>query len=283
MQRTAATQIFVGCYVESGNPSYIAAPSVVIGGELASLGNADIPMGSAFFLDSSEISNGLRYFAADSTGAFFDGKHTVENPPKRRRTAHITFGGPHGGNDPHTLMSFGEEQDNTGWGFRWARPGHFGWNYAGASVDYYCLNHYTKLATPERGFSRDLSNEGLGGIGFNLGFFLGGRHQKITSDVAAPRRGPHLAGDICFNQDFKPFGVSHWRCVASGTPGSWEPVFEVSGKPYTVATLPKAGPNLQGARAHVTDARNPSFLAPLVGGGSTVCPAFCNGAAWIAG
>ena len=40
--------------------------------------------------------------------------------------------------------------------------------------------------------------------------------------------------------------------------------------------------HLQGARAFVTDAQAPSFLAPLVGGGSTVCPAFCNGAAWVA-
>jgi hypothetical protein len=278
---------FVGCYVESGNPSYIAYPSVVIGGELAEQGNEDIPLGSAFFCDGTNISNGLRYFASETSGAYFDGKHTVENPPKRRRTASIIFGGPGGprgaARDPHSLMGFGEEGDNTGWGFKWVRLGQFGWNYAGASIGYYGLNFYTKNAQPANGFSRDLSNEGRGGVGFDLGFFLGSRQQKFASDDAAPRRGFHLAGDICFNQNFKPGGVSHWRCVASGTPGDWEPVLEVLGKAYTVATLPKAAPWLQGARAHVTDAKAPSFLAPLVGGGSTVCPAFCNGVDWVAG
>lgn len=276
------TCTFVGCYVESGNPCYIAEPSVVIGGELSSIGNQDIPLGSALFLDGTNISNGLRYFASEATGAFFDGKHTVEDPPKRRRTASITFGGP-GARDAHSLMGFREEADNTGWGFRWVRLGHFGWNYAGASIGYYGLNFYTKNAQPANGFSRDLSNGGLGGIGFDLGFFLGPGQQKFTGSDALPRRGSHAAGDICFNYSFKPGGVSHWRCVASGTPGDWEPVFELSGKAYTVATLPKAAPGLQGARAHVTDAKAPSFLAPLVGGGSTVCPAFCNGAEWVAG
>lgn len=49
---------------------------------------------------------------------------------------------------------------------------------------------------------------------------------------------------------------------------------------YTVATLP-AG--VQGARAYVTDATAPTFLGTLVGGGSTKCPVFYNGAAWVPG
>lgn len=277
------TCTFVGCYVESGNPCYIAYPSVVVGGELSSIGNQDIPLGSALFFDGYNISNGFRYFAAERTGAYFDGKHTVKDPPKVTRTAHIIFGAPPLSRDAHGLMSFGEEQGNTGWGFRWVRPGQFGWNYAGASIGFYGLNFYTKNAQPANGFSRDLSNDGLGGIGFDVGFFLGPGPQKFTSSDALPRRGSHAVGDICFNYKFKPGGVSHWRCVASGAPGEWEPVFELLGKAYTVATLPKAGPSLQGARAHVTDAKAPSFLAPLVGGGATVCPAFCNGAEWVAG
>lgn len=108
---------------------------------------------------------------------------------------------------------------------------------------------------------RDLSGEGVGAVGFSQGFFLGHYPTKIHELNAPPRSGAHVAGDICFNRNFKPGGVSHWRCVASGTTGSWEPVFELSGKPSTVATLPKAGPHLQGARAHVTDAQAPSFLA----------------------
>lgn len=52
---------------------------------------------------------------------------------------------------------------------------------------------------------------------------------------------------------------------------------------YTVATLPAASAALQGARALVTDATAPTFLGTLTGGGSVICPVFCNGTAWIAG
>lgn len=51
--------------------------------------------------------------------------------------------------------------------------------------------------------------------------------------------------------------------------------------PYTVETLP-SNPQ-QGQQAFVTDANGPSFLAAVSGGGSTVCPVFYNGSAWVAG
>lgn len=53
---------------------------------------------------------------------------------------------------------------------------------------------------------------------------------------------------------------------------------------YTVAELNAAYPPADniGARAYVTDATSPTFLAPLVGGGTDICPAFCNGASWVA-
>ncbi len=52
---------------------------------------------------------------------------------------------------------------------------------------------------------------------------------------------------------------------------------------YTVATLPPASASLAGARALVTDAASPAFLATLTGGGATKCPVFCDGSAWRAG
>jgi hypothetical protein len=52
---------------------------------------------------------------------------------------------------------------------------------------------------------------------------------------------------------------------------------------YTVATLPAPTTALRGTRAYVTDANAPAFLAPLIGGGSAICPVFCNGTQWIAG
>ena len=51
---------------------------------------------------------------------------------------------------------------------------------------------------------------------------------------------------------------------------------------YTVATLPAATAALKGARAHVTDALAPAWMGALAGGGAVACPAFCNGAAWVA-
>lgn len=53
---------------------------------------------------------------------------------------------------------------------------------------------------------------------------------------------------------------------------------------YAVAALP-ATP-LTGARAHVTDALNAAscvFFAAIVAGGTTACPVFYNGAAWVGG
>jgi hypothetical protein len=49
---------------------------------------------------------------------------------------------------------------------------------------------------------------------------------------------------------------------------------------YTVATLP-AG--VQGDRCYVTNALAPVFLTALVGGGAVKCPAFYDGANWVAG
>ena len=57
----------------------------------------------------------------------------------------------------------------------------------------------------------------------------------------------------------------------------------VSGAGYTVSTLPAASSALKGARAFVTDATSPTFLGALTGGGSVVCPVFCNGSASVAG
>ena len=51
----------------------------------------------------------------------------------------------------------------------------------------------------------------------------------------------------------------------------------------TVAALGACNVGNEGARASVSDAASPSFLAVLAGGGSVHAPAYCNGAAWVAG
>lgn len=77
--------------------------------------------------------------------------------------------------------------------------------------------------------------------------------------------------------------------TTSGT-GNWEHTGGLSttssailSSGYTVATLPTASAALKGARAYVNDATAPTFLGTLTGGGSVVCPVFCNGTEWVAG
>ena len=50
---------------------------------------------------------------------------------------------------------------------------------------------------------------------------------------------------------------------------------------FTVATLPAPPAQGLGARAHVTDALNPTYLGTLTGGGTVKCPVFYNGTAWV--
>lgn len=52
---------------------------------------------------------------------------------------------------------------------------------------------------------------------------------------------------------------------------------------FTVATLPAASAALTGARAYVTDALAPTFLAAIIGGGLVTAPVFCDGSQWVGG
>ena len=54
----------------------------------------------------------------------------------------------------------------------------------------------------------------------------------------------------------------------------------ISQKVFTVATLPTPNPTST-AYSTVSDATSPTYLSPVVGGGSVVCPVFYNGAAWV--
>lgn len=75
-------------------------------------------------------------------------------------------------------------------------------------------------------------------------------------------------------------------CMGNGT-GNFGALYvggvSVWSGPYTVSTLPTCNSGARGARSYVTDATTPAFLATLVGAGSVVSPAFCNGTTWISG
>lgn len=70
------------------------------------------------------------------------------------------------------------------------------------------------------------------------------------------------------------------RLTIAGNTAITYPTPTIVGSAFTVATLPVAP--AQGTRAWVTDATAPTFLAALVGGGAVVCPAFYDGASWVA-
>jgi hypothetical protein len=62
-------------------------------------------------------------------------------------------------------------------------------------------------------------------------------------------------------------------------------ILDLSAGEYTVATLPPAASYPRGYRTHVTDAQNPVFMSPVVGGGTSIpmCPVVNSGATWIVG
>jgi hypothetical protein len=68
-------------------------------------------------------------------------------------------------------------------------------------------------------------------------------------------------------------GVISANSNALLTPGT---IYSVAGTP-----LPAASSALLGARAVVSDATLPTYLAAYTGGGAVVCPVFCNGTAWV--
>jgi len=82
-----------------------------------------------------------------------------------------------------------------------------------------------------------------------------------------------------------------WKTTKAGASGStvntFSTAFQISGKGvpvfpgFTVATLPTT-PGA-GGHAYVTDATSCTLLGALTGGGSTVCPVFYNGSAWVGG
>lgn len=69
--------------------------------------------------------------------------------------------------------------------------------------------------------------------------------------------------------------ISLWGNIGYASP------VPVGGK-YTVSTLPKCTAHNEGKEAYVTDARSPTYGSTLVGGGSRVVPAFCDGTRWTA-
>jgi hypothetical protein len=81
----------------------------------------------------------------------------------------------------------------------------------------------------------------------------------LTAQTAAPTSGVYGAGDIVLNSSAAIGAVLGWRCVASGSPGIWEPIFGAS-KPYVQKT---ATYSIIAATDHTVDCTAKSFTVTL--------------------
>jgi hypothetical protein len=95
--------------------------------------------------------------------------------------------------------------------------------------------------------------------------------------------GSGTAGDIIFQTGGTGAGATSQNAQVTALTlkgATQEAIFNapVRWKGYTVSTLPAGN---TGDNAYVTDAVACTFLATLTGGGSTVCPVFYNGTAWV--
>jgi hypothetical protein len=69
---------------------------------------------------------------------------------------------------------------------------------------------------------------------------------------------------------------SQWTLVVSTTPKVPTTIYSAAGTP-----LPAATTALKGAKAVVSDATTPTYMAAYVSGGAVVVEVFCNGVAWV--
>jgi hypothetical protein len=96
--------------------------------------------------------------------------------------------------------------------------------------------------TPSLRFTNNLSTTLVGGRstaipGSNIilqnGMFLGNPYRFVSMAASIPTTGEHAAGELVFNclpsAAASPLG---WRCVTSGTPGTWQAIY-VSSSPST--------------------------------------------------
>jgi hypothetical protein len=106
--------------------------------------------------------------------------------------------------------------------------------------------------------------------------------QGVTGTSSGPKL--YMQGMCWFTAG--PPGVNTLPGATLGGPFSQgATILDLSVSEYTVATLPPAVSYARGYRTHVTDAQNPVFMSPVVGGGTSVpmCPVINNGTTWLVG
>jgi hypothetical protein len=250
--------VFTAPYVEIGGPvSHVSTPAMVIGGNIQTTFTRYTPfVFSAFgvggFVASPTGFGAFQYLPASAglgrySQAFagYDGLHIEADAARSWRLG---------------LMDKGDL------GFVWG-------NYAVPMI-------LTSDATTQT-FGRAGPAPNVVNIG-HLALGEGGGARVMTNGAAMPKTSGNAPGEIVFNRAPAPGAPMGWTLTKRGAPDDWRPLAPVGGA-TTVAGLGKCDAANLGQRSAVSDAAQPSFLGKLVGGGSTVAPAFCNGSAWVAG
>lgn len=186
--------LFLGCYSEGGQPeSEIEAPSTVVGGIWSGL-------------------KGTGNFAVDGGFDVVRSKNGPNNPQIA-----VGTGGGVNVNLKSAVLSL-TDPEHQYWPFilQWVKGR---WQMLWANLDFgEVLSFYTRSATKENGYLRDLSASS-GEIGLPKGFF--GKGMRYRGEAASPPTdGEWLVGDILYNENPEAGGFIGWTLVVTK---EWKP------------------------------------------------------------
>jgi hypothetical protein len=204
-----SSNMFIGCYVESGvGSARIIGNAQIIGGDAA----ADITSDSdGFALANITIGTELR-------------TRTVDNGNGYSVLVH--------GGDASTLLS-GQVFDHAGtpvsgpsWFFRYDLSG------VGSYAGYWEFNLLNSAGlVPFLIATNQQSNYPAATMVFGNGIAIASPTYNandagvIVGDIAAPTTGAHRVADLVINQTPSAGSPIGWRCVSAGTPGTWEELY----------------------------------------------------------
>jgi hypothetical protein len=218
-------KLALGCYAEDDNAAAIVGQSQLIGGS-----------NTYFQSIGSGGNSGFRMNGGNITGG---GLSVWRNPGSPSEASRLRLLSPE---DPSKFLSmFFDGGPNLGMGFGWNSTQKTIRMLTDGSSGSWAAEILTDLSTYSAG--RGTGNEpGAGQIMFPNGVFLGSgstaRH--LDYDIGPPAAGNYAKGDVMLNR--APFvqtdtaGVEWivygWKCVTTGTPGTWKTLWsQVSNPP----------------------------------------------------
>ena len=204
-----ARNIFIGCYSESGTGlTNIAAPAMWLGGLP---GDGFNPASSGLSLNATQLqnfnvlnSNGANYVRSSlGTASGNNGQPYAFGAQAESAAAAVI-------NGTQINLSFRQSGYGAGfWGFDLVNNLDYSWAVATNQQSFY---PNATLAIPQ--------GLALGNPGENVGTLV-----RMYTGTVAPTTGTHVANELVFNKTPTAGAPFAWRCVTSGTPGTWEALF----------------------------------------------------------